>query len=226
METLCKSHLYIIDNKPEEHIELYKREKVIEYINDKLEAQNIVCAWEVKIQMIVICSLEENIATCTKIIDESVREIKFPISKESSATLITQEWKKEKKQIQDENEIVFKVFSDKTSTNVSVIATDKAANETVCRIKTFLKGQLDITSEMFDPLKKLSEKFQRMYALDSTLACKMLDLIAQGLSLYHVTIKQTSHFNGSYWANYFTVTGTQEGRRLAKKRLNELNISF
>ena len=40
METLCKFRLYIIDNKPEEHIELYKREKVIEYINDKLEAQN------------------------------------------------------------------------------------------------------------------------------------------------------------------------------------------
>ena len=176
--------------------------------------------------MILICSLQENIATCTKLIDESVREIKFPISKESSATLITQEWEKEVKLIQAENEIVYKVFSDKTSTNVTVVANVKEISGIVGRIKTFLMGQLDIRTESFDLPEKLSPKFQQVYALDSILACKMLDLIAQGLSLYHVTIKRNIKYNGCHLESYYTVTGTKEGRKLAKKRINELNISF
>ena len=231
METLCKFRLNIINNKPEEHIELYKREKVIEYINDKLEAQNIVCTWEVNEQMILICSLQENIATCTKLIDESVREIKFPISKESSATLITQEWEKEVKLIQAEKEIVYKVFSDKTSTNVTVVANVKEVSRIVGRIKTFLANQLDRESETFNGPEQISSSFKQLYDLNSTLAHTLIDRITEGLSrLYHVTVKkeyiQGSRYNGWVDHHRYTINGTRDGRTHMKKQIAELNILY
>ena len=139
VETLSGFGLNRINGKPEEQIELYKRRRVIEYINNKLEAHNIVCAWEVEGQMLVICSLEGDIAESTKLVEESVTETKFPISKKSSATLFSLEWQKELKNIQDKIEILYKVFSDKTLAEVTVITTDKEANGIVCRIKAFLK---------------------------------------------------------------------------------------
>ena len=232
VEALSKLSVNRIDNKREEHIELYRRENVIEYINDKLEAQNIVCAWEVKGQMIVICSLEENIAACTKLIDESVTEVKFPISRESSATLITQEWEKGVKLIQAETDVVCKVFSDKTSTNVTVVATDKEGSGIVGRIKSFLENQLDRKSEYFNSTTQtFSPRFKQLYDLNSTLANTLIDQITEGLSrFYHVTVKkeciQGSRFDG--WVTYhqYTINGTRDGRTHMKKQIAELNILF
>ena len=75
LETISKFSLFKIDNKPEEHLQLYNLEEVIEYINLKLEAQSLTCAWEVQGQMIEVCSPAEKIAVCIKLIDESITEI-------------------------------------------------------------------------------------------------------------------------------------------------------
>ena len=212
VEAIGKFSVNRIGNKPAEYIELYKRERVIEYINESLEEQNIVCAWEVKGRVIVICSLEESIVECTKIIDESVIEIQFPISKESSATLFSQEWQEEVKQIQDENDIAYKVISDKSSTNVSVLATDKEVSAIVCHIKTFLESQLEIKSDICKH-ESFSTKFQQMHNLDYRATQKMLNQIAEALSMYHVTINR--EVKGGCCV--FNITGTLEGRELAKR---------
>ena len=231
VEALSKFALNRIDNKPNEQIELYTRRKVTEYINDKLEEQSALCAWEVNEQVLVICSLQENIAACTKTIDESVTEVKFPISRESSATLITQEWEKEVKLIQAETDVVCKVFSDKTSTNLTVVATDKEVSGIVGRIKAFLVNQLDRQSEIFYKSEYFSLRFKQLYDLNSTLANTLIDQIIEGLSrLYHVTIRKEyipgSSNNG--WVNHheYTIDGTRDGRAHAKTRIGELNISF
>ena len=218
VEALGKLSVNRIGNKPAEYIELYKRERVIEYLNKRLEEQNVVCVWEVIEQVIVICSLKESIVQCTKIIDKSVTEIEFPICRESSATLLTQEWQEEVKQIQDKNDIVYRIFSDKTSTNITVMATDKNVSNIVCRIKEFLKSQLVINSENFDT----PVLFRNVYDLNSNLAYKLIDRIAEGLSLYHVTLKPAPNYTHSK----FTVTGTREGMELAKKQIAKLEDSF
>ena len=42
VETISKFGLNKLDNKPKDHIELYKRERVIEYMSKRLEEQNIL----------------------------------------------------------------------------------------------------------------------------------------------------------------------------------------
>ena len=218
-ETLSGFGLSVIAGKSEEYIELYKRERVIEHVNNKLKAQNIACALEVKGQMLVICSLEEDIAKCTTIVEESVTETKFPISRESSATFLTLEWQEEVKKIQDENEIQYKVSSDKNFTAVSVIATDNVIKGIVCSIEKFLKSQLTIKSETFLNVETISAKFRKLYDLDVIAWLKLLDRIAKDLSVHHVAI-QREFLKGSS----LTVTGTREGRELAKTRMANLDI--
>ena len=227
LETLSQFGLNRIDDKPKKHVELYKRKRVMEYINNKLEAQNILCAWEVKKDVIVICSLEENISACTKVINECVNEIKFPVCKESSGTLITQEWENEMKQMQAKIEVFIKVLAYKTSTHVSVIGLDKEVPGIIDRIKTFLKSQLDIDSQVFRGPEAFSEKFNELYCLNSTLAHNLLDTVAEGLSkAYHVTIKN-EYFVVIFDPYYkYTITGTRDGRENATRRIAELDIKF
>ena len=228
LETLSHFGLNRIYDKPKEHVELYKREKVIEYINNKLEAQNITCAWEVKKDMIVICSLEGNLSACTKIINECFKEIRFPVCEESSGTLITQDWENEMKQIQAKFEVFIKVLADKTSTHVSVIGLDKEVPGIVDRIKTFLESQLDIDSVTIYRPEGVSVKFDQLHRLNSTQAHNLMDTVAEGLSkAYHVTIKYEYAEHGYYGYCYqYTITGTTAGRAQAKRRIGELDISF
>ena len=218
-ETLGGFAVHRIDGKSEEYMELYKRERVIEYIKNKLKAQNIACTLEVKGQMLVICSLEEDIAKCTTIVEESVTETVFPISRESSATFLTLEWQEEVKKIQDENDIQYKVSSDKKFTEVSVIATDDVIKGIVCRIEEFLKSQLTINSEVFTTAESVSELFRKMYDLDSTATHIMLNRVAKDLSVHHVAIERKFGRNG-----FLSVTGTREGRELAKTRIAKFDI--
>ena len=221
MEALSKFSVNRIYKKPAEHIKIYKRERVIEHINTILEEQSIVCAWEVIEQVIVICSLHEDNADCTKLIDKKVSGIEFPVCKESSATFMTREWQEEVKLIQAENDVVHYVYSDKTSTNVNVIAIDKEVRGIVCRIKTFLKSQVDLRSEACD----IPNKFKNIYDLHSKLALKMLDLTVARLSLYHVTVKRVlvPAYNSYY---EIKITGTREGIELAKQHIAELDTLF
>ena len=223
LETLSQFGLNRIDDKLKVHVELYKREKVMEYINNKLEAQNITCAWEVKEDSIVVCSLEENISTCTQIIDACFIEVKFPVSRESSRTLITREWENEMKQIEAKHDIVFKAVSDKTSTMVTVVALDNEVSGVVSRVKAFLESQLDIKSETVYS-NRCSKNFNELYSLNSTLANNIVDHVAERLpKSYHVTLK-----NEKVSADYhkYTITGTKDGRQNAKRRIAELDISF
>ena len=218
VETISKFDLNKLDNKPKEYIELYKRKRVVAYISKRLEEQNIVSAWEVADQMITICSMREEIAKCTNIIDGSIAEIKFPISKESSATLVTKEWQGELKQINEESDIAYTVDSDKTSTMVTVVALDNEVIGVVSRVKAFLESQLDIHSEQVY-YSGFSEKFKNLYSLNSTLAHILVDRVADGLSKsYHVTVT-----NDNCW---YTITGTKDGSQNAKRRIAELDISF
>ena len=218
VETISKFGLNKLDNKPKDHIELYKRERVIEYISKRLEEKNIVSAWEVTDQVITICSQKEDIAKCTNIIDGSITEIKFPISKESSATLVTKEWQGELKQINEESDIAYTVDSDKTSTMVTVVAQDNEVSGVVSRVKAFLESQLDIHTEKVY-YGGFSEKFKNLSCLNSTLAHNLVAQVAERLSKsYHVTVT-----NNDFW---YTITGTKDGRQNAKRRIAELDISF
>ena len=219
LETLSHFGLNRIDDKPKEHVELYKREKVIEYINNKLEARNMTCEWEVKEDTIVICSLEENISTCTKIINECVKEIKFPVCRESVPILFSREWEKEVEQIKAKHVVVFKAVSDKTSTMVTVVALDSEVSGVVSRVKAFLESQLDINSETVR-YDMFSENFKKMYSLNSKLANNLVAQVAERLSeSYHVTV--TLNDNG-----WYRITGTKDGRENIKRRIAALDISF
>ena len=223
LETLSQFGLNRIDDKPEEHVELYKREKVMKYINNKLEARNMTCAWEVKEDTIVICSLEENISTCTKVINECVKEIKFPVSRESVPILFSREWEKEVEQIKAKHVVVFKAVSDKTSTKVTVVALDNEISGVASRVKAFLESQLDINSETVR-YDRFSENFSKLYSLNSTLANNIVDHVAEGLlKSYHVTILLDKV--PAYYDKYI-ITGTKVGRQNAKRRIAELDISF
>ena len=217
LETMDKFCLYKICYKTEEQIEIYKREKVIEYICNKLETQNVTCTWEVMGRMVVFCTVNESIDSCFEIIDESVTEKKLPVSKESSATLITQEWEKEVKQIEAGNDVVVKVYADKTSTVITVVATNRDADGIVSRINTFLKSQLTIGSEQCST----PDAFQSLYRLNSSLATKLMSLMAEGLSMYYVTLtpKPATNVYGEVNCNFTIVSGTREGRELAKSEL-------
>ena len=144
--------------------------------------------------------------------------MKLPISKEASAMLITQEWEKELEQIHAENDVVLKVFSDKNSTIVTLVTTDKNASGVVLRINAFLKSHLTIKSEEFDT----PEFFENLYFFNSVLFKRLVDQIAKELSMYHVTLQPAPN---CYYSKY-TVSGTHEGRELAIKRMSELDVSF
>ena len=231
VETRSKYGLNRINDKPVEHIELYKRKRVVEYINTRLEKQNIVCAWEVKDQIIAVCSHEKDIAKCTKLIDGSVTEITFPVSKESVVIFFTTEWQKTVENIQDTHDLVYNVSSDKTSTTVTVIATDTDTNESVGHIKIFLESQLEIDSETIYRPERISEKFKQLYDLNSTLPYLLITQIERSMSkLFHVTIKR-EYVKGSRinpLDGFYThiLTGTRDGRAHAKKRIAELDMSF
>ena len=150
--------------------------------------------------------------------------MRLPISKQSSATLITQEWVEEVKQIHDENEFVLNVFSDKTSTIITVIATDKEISDIVSRIKEFLKSQLEMTREIFDGQEKLPGKFKQLFDLNSTLAHKVLEQIKKGLALYHVEVWYSLDWLLHIYR--YHITGTLEGVDLAKKRIARLDVEF
>ena len=218
LETISKLSLFKIDNKPEEHLQLYNRKKVIEYINGELEAQSLTCAWEVQGRMIEVCSPAEKIAVCIKLIDESITEIKLPICKEESAMLITQEWEKELEQIHAENDVLLKVFADKNSTIVTLVTTDKNASGVLLRINVFLKSHLTIKSEEFTT----PEFFKNLYLFNPMLFKRLVDQIAKELSMYHVTLQPAPNCNYSK----YTVSGTREGRELAIKRMTKLDVSF
>ena len=224
VKTISKFGLNRIENNLEKHIGLYEKETVIEYIDNKLEAQNLACTWEVNEQTLVVCSLEESIAECTKLVGESVTERKFPISKQSSATLITQEWEEEVKQIHDKNEFVFNVFSDKTSTIITVIATDKEISDIVSRIKDFLKSQLKMVRLHFCGHEQLPGNFKQWYDLNSTVAHRVLEHIEEGLSLYHVRISKS--LSWSLRIYMYDIDATREGVDLATKRIAQLDIEF
>ena len=56
----------------------------------------------------------------------------------------------------------------------------------------------------------------------------MMDQIAQSLSLYHVTTGR-KYVAGTQYDNWighyrYTITGTQEGRELVKRRIAELDV--
>ena len=224
LETLSQFGLNRIDDKPKEHVELYKRKRVMEYINNKLEAQNILCAWEVKKDVIVICSLEENISACTKIIVACVKEIEFLVCRESVPILFSREWEKEVEQIKTKHEVVFKVVSDKISIKVILVALENEVSNIVSRVKAFLESHLDIKSKTFF-YNEFSEKFSQLYELNSRLAHYLMDQVTEGLSKsYHVTIK--NEYAVSHGCYKYTITGTSDGREHAKKRISELNITF
>ena len=177
-----------------------------------------VSAWEVTDQMITICSQKYEIAKCTQVIDGSIAETSFPISKESPATLVTKEWKEELKQINEVNDFVYRVDANKTSTVVTVVALDNEVSGVVSRVKAFLKSQLDIDSETFDN----PSVFHNLYNLNSKLAGKLIDQIAEGLSVYHVILKPVPGWSYST----YTVSGTKEGKERAKKHIAKLDSSF
>lgn len=90
-ETLRKFSIRVI-NIPESHAELFGAKPVQEYIAAKLETNNLVCAWEVKVPELVICSYEADIVSCVSIVSGSVKEEEIRTSSDSVGTLYSCQW--------------------------------------------------------------------------------------------------------------------------------------
>ena len=213
-EKLSTFSVYTFDGIAPTFTKLFKSTKVTEYINKKLMTNKLSCTWEAEGETLVICSLEEDIAKCCGIVRESVKEERFLVCKESAVAFLPSTWLNKQDELRKQNEFVCNVNPVKDMMEVQIIAQDDTVTKIVQEVKAFTKQQTKLDSEilLFSSLGLADTKF------DPRLRKRLLRKISRNLSMYHVS---TQYESGD---DDFELTGTLEGRELAKKRMRCVNL--
>lgn len=220
-DTLNSFFVTIVDDIPYYYIELFKSMKIIDYINNKLAGEELLCAWEVKDLKLIVCSLEEYIYRCTNIIKGSVKEAKIPISRESAGSFFSVQWQNKLKTLQTENEVLVKVFSDGDLTEASIVTVDDCLFKVTNAVKDFLKTQVTIKTETLRGADQLGSRFAALFKINEKTALEILRSIANRLSVHYVAIDWIFLELQGYT---FTITGTAEGRVKAKWNIEQLTL--
>ena len=90
-QKLCTFAVYTFDDIAPSSIKFFNSSKVAEYINNELSSNKLVCEWETEGNALVICSSEEDIAQCCRIV-ESVEEVRFPLRSELAPVFVLSQW--------------------------------------------------------------------------------------------------------------------------------------
>ena len=210
----------MLDDIPTDVLEFYQSERVVAYINKKLSAAKVVCAWEVRTQYLIVCSLHSDITRCSNIIRESVKTEKFPISNESAVISLSSLWQDQLKEVRKDNDLTCKIISNRKETYVHLILTDDRAQDTTKGISTKIKDFLKRNSKLqtvYVTTNELGPNFSALYNVSSSLVQKELKSIAEDLSVHSVTIVTLIVTNSAV-----EIKGTLEGRELAKQRIIKL----
>lgn len=220
-ETLGTLSVITDNDTPEDHMELFKSKKVIEYVNKRLTAEKLICKWEVNGQSLVICGDMTNVIQCHNIIRDSVKERTFPICNECAAVFFSTQWQEELQSLQKESKVLCRVFSAESTTTCMVRLVAVASRSiTVGRTVTnFLHQQIKIDKEDFNIDTVLESKFWYMSKFKSGVSHATLQNIAENLSLYHVAIEFKKRNDSDYT---YTIKGTAEGRLRAKQAIERL----
>ena len=202
--------------------EMFEASRVMEYINSTLDAKKLICTWDVQNKRLVICSHETHIAQCCDIIEGAVKETVFPVCTESAAAFLSSQWQNMLAMLRKDNEVMCKAETGGrgNEAQVHVIAMSNAINAVVEKIKSFLKQQLRIDTETFYTAKELGLFFAEIEKNNPGVARRILDKISSNLPLHHVCINVKS----SYGMTTYNITGTAEGRLLAKNHI--INMVF
>ena len=213
-ETLSVFAVCVFDGISEEELELIKYERVKEYIEKKLASEKLVCLWEIEDNCLIVCSVHADVIRCFRIIRGSVKEEKFLISDRSSAVFWSTEWQNKLKELQKDSYLCSKVKSSEDEINAHIIARDDEVSNVVEKVKIFLKEQSRRRSEAVN-VKQLGENFETFSKVSYGIWHKLFNRIISDLSIHFVSIEG---FSGCYFnqSTTFTLTGTDEGRALAK----------
>ena len=224
-ETLSTYVTHVFDDISEGALELYQSKRVVEYINTKLASENLErIVWEIKDGCLLVCGVREDVIKCTGIIRETVKEEKFPISKESAAVFWSTQWQNKLTKLRKDTDVFCEVKSSGNVIHASVIAASDKVAELAGKVKTFLRKQSNVRSETIN-VQRLGKIFSMLKdnadKLDDDIwyyfVEKLISKIESDLSKHYVSV-DFSDFED------IKITGTAEGRDLAKKRLKTINL--
>ena len=127
-------------------------------------------------------------------------------------------WLNKQEELRKQNEFVCNSVShDEDMIEVQIVAQDDTVKKIVQEVKAFVKQQTKLNSENVASTK-LGLVFKYLLDKSSLQADKLLTKIAEDLSMYHVSIER------KWSSSVCVITGTLEGRELAKLRMRTLNL--
>ena len=221
-ETLSTYVVCVFDDISAGMLEICQSKRVIEYINKQLASEKLVClVWDIKDQCLSICGVHEDVIKCARIIRGSVKEQKFPISKESSAVFWSSQWQNKLKELRMDSDVFWEVISSGDVIKARIISRYDKVAELVREVKAFLRGQAKVNS--VNVRKNQLGKLQAaLSALDADIWEKFAEIliskIEKDLSIHFVSVFEW------FGSQEFQLSGTAEGRDLALKRLKSINL--
>ena len=224
-ETLSTFVVCVFDDISAGMLEICQSKRVTEYINKQLASEKLVClVWEIKDECLVICGVHEDVIKCARIIRGSVKEENFPISKESAAVFWSNQWQDKLKALRTDSDVFCEVISSGDVINATVFARYDKVAELAGKVKAFLREQAKVKSEKVR-FNQLGKKLTALSELDDDIWEvfweKLLSKIEKDLSIHFVSVDDWYSLAPE---EKFSVTGTVEGRDLAKKRLKSINL--
>ena len=224
--TLSSFSVCMFDDIPASVLEFYQSERVVEYINQKLSTNKLVCAWEIQPNDLIVCSFQTDIIKCSNIIRASVKTESFLISKESAAVSLSKKWQDHLAELRKHNDLACKVAASGKEFSVELVLTDDRAQGSgsaiSSNIKDFFKRNVTIKTENIT-LDQLSSKLTALYTVSKRLVREALELVVVDLSIHFVKIELRVASSGSLSVD---ISGTVEGRELAKQEIKNRYIWY
>ena len=196
----------ILENIPQNCIDLFHSKQVKDYIVKKLESQKLVGVWEAVDNKLAICSYENDLSSCVEFISESVQERSLQVHRESSSVLTSQQWQDRIAKIHRKNSGQCKITCKEDFSKVFVTTTDDLIDELYSTVTRFLKPYT-ILSETLSLGNKSIVRLIQNHHMDRLVE------ISKDLSTHYVQIHCDS--------KGISVQGTEEGIKLAKERLSK-----
>ena len=221
-ETLSTYVVCVFDDISSGMLEICQSKRVTEYINEQLASEKLVClVWDIKDQCLSICGVHADVIKCARIIRGSVKELKFPISKESSAVFWSSQWQNKLKELRTDGDVFWEVTSSGDVIKARIISRYDKVAELAGEVKAFLRGKAKVNSVNVR-VNQLGKKLAALSALDvgiwETFWEKLSSKIEKDLSIHFVSVDDW------VYSKEFEITGTAEGRDLAIKRLKSINL--